>query len=188
MRIFITWFLCFQEKKKILNQEVSQHLKFSWNRNPSKFCFGNPNMMFPKQNMLSQYPQQLPTEINAIPVISQVSFPWLAVVTKATKSGLGSSLAPARASAETWPQHGDLSPLQELCRDARAQRSRGSWPDRFRNLDACCRKQADVLVKCSPDPPALQKCIWVKHLRGQGEISRLLFCVFSVVGMIGQED
>ncbi|EOA93851.1 hypothetical protein Anapl_15615 [Anas platyrhynchos] len=89
----------------------------------------------------------------------RVSFPWLAVVTKATKSGLGSSLAPAKASVETWPQHGDLSPPQELHRDARAQRSRGSWPDRFRNLDACCRKQADVLVKCSPDPPALQKCI-----------------------------
>lgn len=129
--------MCFQEKK-ILNQEVSQHLKFSWNRNPSKFCFGNPNMMFPKQNMLSQYPQQLPTEINAIPVISQVSFPWLAVVTKAIKSRFNSSLAPAKASAVTCPQHGDLSPPQELRRDARAQRSQGSRPGYFRNLDVCC--------------------------------------------------
>lgn len=47
-------------------------------------------MMFPKQNMLSQYPQQLPTEINAIPVISQVPFPRFAVVTKMTKTILDS--------------------------------------------------------------------------------------------------
>lgn len=45
-------------------------------------------MMFPKQNMLSQYPQQLLTEINAIPVISQLPFPWLAAVTKMPKNYL----------------------------------------------------------------------------------------------------
>ena len=83
-------------REKIQNREVSQRFKFSWNRNPSKFCFGNPNMMFPKQNMLSQYPQQLLTAINVILVISRVLFPSLAVVTKMTKSGLGSSPVPLR--------------------------------------------------------------------------------------------
>lgn len=42
-------------------------------------------MMFPKQNMLSQYPQQLLTEIYTIPFISQLPFLWLGVVTKMTK-------------------------------------------------------------------------------------------------------
>lgn len=55
-------------------------------------------MMFPKQNMLSQYPQQLLTEINAIPFIVQLPFLWLAMVTKMTKSTLDSSSGTAKAS------------------------------------------------------------------------------------------
>lgn len=55
-------------------------------------------MMFPKQNMLSQYPQQLLTEINAIPFISQLPFLWLAMLTKMTKSTLDSSSGSAEAS------------------------------------------------------------------------------------------
>lgn len=60
-------------------------------------------MMFPKQNMLSQYPQQLLTEINAILVIPQLPYPWLAVRIKLPKATLGSSAGAAGASVVPRP-------------------------------------------------------------------------------------
>lgn len=92
-----------RKKEKHLDRGVSQNLRFSWNRNPSKFCFGNPNMMFPKQNMLSQYPQQPLTEINAILVIPQLPFPWLAARIKLPQTTLGSSAGAAGAPAVPHP-------------------------------------------------------------------------------------
>lgn len=167
-----------------------------------KICFGNPNMMFPKQNMLSQYPQQLLTEINAIHFISQLPFLWLVVVTKMTKSTLDSSSGAAEASAgpSLWPCS------QVSCSECRSPALPGqpaphtthgqySQPRDFRATDISHTRPllistwkirlihwCDILWHT--DIMALQKWTWGKSLRSQGEISPLLFYVSSVARTI----
>lgn len=156
--------------------------------------------MFPKQNMLSQYPQQLMTEINAIPFILQLPFLWLAMVTKMTKSTLDSSSGTAKASTRPslWQcSHvscsecqspalpGQLAPHHpQSVEPARWLQSHWHLTHRipsYKHLKGRLTHCYDILWPT--DVKVMQKWTWGRSLRSQGEISPLLFYVSSVARM-----
>lgn len=139
------------------------------------------------------------TEISAIPVISQLPFPWLAVVTEMTKAIPDSSPGAARASMVPCLWQGSCvncpgtsepripRPADSSCHPPSGQLAR--WLQKCWQLilktssHKQLTSQADTLVTCSSDKLGSQKRTWDKHLRSYCEISALLF-YFSILSSV----